>query len=230
MSRECRWDSSRDLGGVERAAFALLGRGPAGVPHEVVGDELPAPLERVEQRDRPVRPGQREAGVDLDHGQPPPGRGDRVAFPGVRLLPHPQRVQLGLEGRPVGGRRRARCLGGAGRRRWVWRFIRHDGLLLVFRRQYVQPARVPTRDRMWPGTAVPGGRAGSGMGCCQAVASGSSPAHRPSAASGLSASVGGPVRIFTDASASGSASSRTAASSLRLGAGRSPTTRAQRAR
>ena len=64
----------------------------------------------------PCGPGQREAGVDLDHGQAPPGRGDRVAFPGVRLLPDPQPVQFGLEGGPVDGRGQARCAGGAGRR------------------------------------------------------------------------------------------------------------------
>jgi hypothetical protein len=57
-----------DLGGVEGAAFALLGRRSAGVPHEVVGDELSAPFERVEQGERPVRPDQREVGVCLDHG------------------------------------------------------------------------------------------------------------------------------------------------------------------
>ena len=73
----------RDLGGDPRAAFALLGRGPAVVPHVVVGDELSAPFERVEQG-RPVRPARRAGGgVDLDHGQAPPGGGDRVAFPGV---------------------------------------------------------------------------------------------------------------------------------------------------
>jgi hypothetical protein len=31
----------------------------------------------------------------------PPGRGDRVAFPGAGLLPDPQPVQFGLEGGPV---------------------------------------------------------------------------------------------------------------------------------
>ena len=105
-----------DLGGVPRAAFALLGRGVAGVPHEVVGDQLPTALERLEQGDRPVRAGQRNAGIHLDHGQPTPGRGDRVAFAGVRLLPDPQRIQFGLEGGPVDGRGQARCAAGAGRR------------------------------------------------------------------------------------------------------------------
>jgi hypothetical protein len=85
-------------------------------PHEVVGDELPAPFERVEQGERPAGPGQREACVHLGHGQAPPGRGDRVGFAGVRLLPDPQRVQFGLEGGPVDGRGQARCAGGVGRR------------------------------------------------------------------------------------------------------------------
>jgi hypothetical protein len=58
----------RDLGGVEGAAFTLLGRGSAAVPHEVVGDELSAPFESVEQGERPVGPDQREVGVYLDHG------------------------------------------------------------------------------------------------------------------------------------------------------------------
>jgi len=80
----------------------------AGVPHEVVGDQLPAPFERLQQGERPVGSGKREAGVYLDHGQPPPGRGDRVAFPGVRLFPDPQRIQFGLKGGSVDGRGQAR--------------------------------------------------------------------------------------------------------------------------
>jgi hypothetical protein len=57
----------RDLGGDPRAAFALLGRGVAGPPHEVVGDEQSAPFERFEQGERPVGPDQRESWVQLDH-------------------------------------------------------------------------------------------------------------------------------------------------------------------
>jgi hypothetical protein len=102
-----------DLGGHPRAAFALLGGGMPVPPHEVVGDQLTAPFERVEQRDRSARPGHREAGVHLDHGQPPPRRGDRVAFSGVRLFPDPQPVEFGLEGCPVNGSGQAR-LGGGG--------------------------------------------------------------------------------------------------------------------
>src|SRR6185437_10339455 len=43
-----------DLGGDPGAALALLGGGMAVPPHEVVGDQLPAALERLEQRDRTV--------------------------------------------------------------------------------------------------------------------------------------------------------------------------------
>ena len=38
----------RDLGRTPRAALALFGCGMAGVPHEVIGDELPTALERIE--------------------------------------------------------------------------------------------------------------------------------------------------------------------------------------
>jgi hypothetical protein len=90
---------------VEGAAFALsLGR-LAGEPHVVVGDELPAAFERLQQRDRPVRADQGDRGVDLDHRQPPPGRGDRVALVGVRLFPNPQGVDFGLPGGAVDHRR-----------------------------------------------------------------------------------------------------------------------------
>jgi hypothetical protein len=86
------------------------------MPHEVVGDELPAAFERVEQGERPAGPGQPEARVYLRHGQAPPGRADRVAFPGVGLLPDPQPVQFGLEHDPVDSCGQARCFGGTGGR------------------------------------------------------------------------------------------------------------------
>ena len=57
---------------------------------------------------------QLELGVYLDHGQAASGRGDRVAFPGVRLFSKPQPVEFGLEGGPVDGR--GQCIGGADRR------------------------------------------------------------------------------------------------------------------
>jgi hypothetical protein len=45
--------------------------------------------------------------VDLDHRQPPTGRGDHVTLPGVRLLAAPRRVELLLPAVAVGdGRRR----------------------------------------------------------------------------------------------------------------------------
>ena len=71
---------------VEGAALALpLGR-RAVVPHRVVDDELVATLEQVDERDRPISADDLDRAVDLDHRQPPPGRGDRVALTGVRLL------------------------------------------------------------------------------------------------------------------------------------------------
>jgi hypothetical protein len=87
----------RDLGGDPGAPFALLGGGMAVPPHEVVGDELPAPFERLQHGERPAGPGQREAGVYLDHGQAQPDRGDRVAFPGVCLLPGEKPRPFGLK-------------------------------------------------------------------------------------------------------------------------------------
>ena len=122
----------RDLGGDPRAAFALLGRGPAGVPHEVVGDEKPSPFERVEQGERPIGPDQWRSGVYLDHGEAPSGRGDGVAFPGVRLLPNPQPVQFGLEGGPVDHRRQRSGVEAVGNRQPdVLRLIPLIGILLT---------------------------------------------------------------------------------------------------
>jgi len=69
-----------------------------------VGDQLQPTLEDVDQRHRSVGTDQRGGGIDLDHGQPPAGRCDRVTLAGVRLLPKAQRVQFGLEGGPVDGR------------------------------------------------------------------------------------------------------------------------------
>src|SRR3954453_3604641 len=54
------------LARVQRAAFALLLRRLAGIPHVVVGDALTAALEGLEQRDRPPRADQRDRRVDLD--------------------------------------------------------------------------------------------------------------------------------------------------------------------
>ena len=104
-SRECRIGQLAHLAVVERAALALGLGGLAGVPHVEVRDQLPAALEGVQQRDRPVRADQRDGGVDLDHRQPPARRGDRVAFAGVRLLANPQRVDFGLPGGAVDHRR-----------------------------------------------------------------------------------------------------------------------------
>jgi hypothetical protein len=65
--------------------------GPFGGASRVAGessaDELPAPFEDIQQGERAVRPGQGEAGVNLDYRQVPPGRGDRVAFVGSAPSP-----------------------------------------------------------------------------------------------------------------------------------------------
>ena len=68
------------------APFALLRRWTANVPHEVVGDELPTALERVEKRHRAPRANQRDTRVYLDHWEPSAGRRNGVSFVGVRLL------------------------------------------------------------------------------------------------------------------------------------------------
>src|SRR3954453_4394226 len=90
-----------DLGGDPGAAFALLGRGMTGVPHEVIGDQLAAPLECVEQRDGTVGINERRCRVYFDHRQPTAARGDRVSFARVRLFANPQLIQFALEGGPV---------------------------------------------------------------------------------------------------------------------------------
>src|SRR5229473_1737645 len=91
----------RQLRGDPRAAFTLLGCGSAGVPHEVVGDELSTALEHIEKRHRAVRANQRDAGVHLHHRQPPAGCRNGVALSCVSLLSDPQFVQLRLEGAPI---------------------------------------------------------------------------------------------------------------------------------
>jgi hypothetical protein len=67
--------------------------------------ELVATLEQVEERDRPVNAGDLDRAVELDHRQPPPGRGDRVALAGVRLLADQQLLARRLpRGQVDGGR------------------------------------------------------------------------------------------------------------------------------
>jgi hypothetical protein len=98
------------------AALALVLERLTQVPHVLVDDQLLAALEQVEQRGRPVRSDDGGPGVDLGHRQPTPGRRDRVALVGVRLLAYQQLVAGGLprlladDGRDGGGR-----LGGARR-------------------------------------------------------------------------------------------------------------------
>lgn len=76
----------------------LLRRRAAGVPHEIVGDELSPALENIEKRHWAVRAYQRGGGVHLHHWQPPSGCRDGITFSSVSLLSNQQCVQLGLEG------------------------------------------------------------------------------------------------------------------------------------
>jgi hypothetical protein len=71
------------------------------VPHEVVGEELPASLKRIQQRHRPTLADKSRRTIHLDHGEPPAGGCNRIAFSCVSFLSNPQRVQLGLEGDPI---------------------------------------------------------------------------------------------------------------------------------
>src|SRR5207249_2734228 len=63
--------------------------------------ELVATMEQVDERDRPVNAGDLDRAVELDHRQPPPGRGDRVALTGVRLLANQQLLARRLPGGQV---------------------------------------------------------------------------------------------------------------------------------
>ena len=82
-----------DLRRIQAATLALLRRRAAGVPHEVVGDELLPPLKRIPQRQCATLADQRCRAIHLDHGQPPAGGCHRVAGPCVSFLSHPQCVQ-----------------------------------------------------------------------------------------------------------------------------------------
>ena len=72
---------------------------------EVVGDEQLAPLKCIQQRHRPTLADKWCRAIHFDHGQPPPGGCNRVAFSCVRLLSNPECVQFGLEGAPINYRR-----------------------------------------------------------------------------------------------------------------------------
>src|SRR5205814_3479780 len=83
------------------AALALPLVRRAVVPHVLVDHELVATLEQVQERDRPVNTDDLDRAVELDHRQPPPGRGDRVALTGVRLLADQQLLARRLPGGQV---------------------------------------------------------------------------------------------------------------------------------
>src|SRR5437660_3829776 len=83
------------------AALALHMVRRAIVPHVLVDHELVATLEQIDERDRPVDAGDLDRAVELDHRQPPPGRGDRVALARVGLLADQQLFARRLPGGQV---------------------------------------------------------------------------------------------------------------------------------
>jgi len=83
-----------------------------------VDNELVAALEQVEERDWSIRAGDLDRAVELDHRQPPPGRGDRVALTGVRLLADQQFLARRLPGVQVDDGRLAGEVCRSRRRAW----------------------------------------------------------------------------------------------------------------
>src|SRR5918995_4389230 len=83
--------------GVPCAALALPLPWLPVVEHVAVDDQLVAPLEDIAKRDRAVGADHGSVGRHLCHGQPAPGRGDRVALAGVCLLALAQLEELLLE-------------------------------------------------------------------------------------------------------------------------------------
>lgn len=90
-------------------AFTLVRGGAAVVPHVIGHEQLGEALEDVDQGDGSVASDERSRRVHLGHGQPSPYGGDRVALPGVRLLPASQSVDCGQPLRAGGDRRRVHC-------------------------------------------------------------------------------------------------------------------------
>jgi hypothetical protein len=73
----------------------------AGVPHEVVGDEHPASLKRVQKCHSATFANERCGTIHLDHRQSSAGGCNGITLACVRLLSNPQCVQLGPKGAPI---------------------------------------------------------------------------------------------------------------------------------
>src|SRR5262245_11789362 len=86
----------------EHRASGTAGRGPAGDPwreHEVVEDELAAPLEQIDERRAPFGTFEHVLLVDLRHGRPAALGGKRIALASRLLF---LREQFLMCGKPVG--------------------------------------------------------------------------------------------------------------------------------
>lgn len=113
---------SRELRGEGRASAAL----PLGVrePHVVVGDELGAAVEEIDEAHGAVGSLQGVVG-QLHHRQAPALRGDGVQLARRGLLTHPQRIELPAPGLCVDDRRH-RSGRGFGRHRRLLPFSDHS--------------------------------------------------------------------------------------------------------
>jgi hypothetical protein len=67
--------------------LALLRRRPAGVPHEVVGDEHPAPLNRIQKCHRPTFGNERRGTIHFHHGETSAGGRNGVTLCEFSLEP-----------------------------------------------------------------------------------------------------------------------------------------------
>src|SRR5579864_7332729 len=73
----------------------------AGVPHEIVGNELSARLKCIQECNRAAFANERCGTIYSDHGKPSADGGNGVAFFCISLFSNAQCVQLGLEGAPI---------------------------------------------------------------------------------------------------------------------------------
>src|ERR1700733_12458976 len=99
-----------NLRGVEGAPLTLVRRSAAGVPHEVIGDEHPAPFKRLQEGHRATFANEWCRTIYLDHRKPSAGSRNGVTFFCVRLLLSAQCIQLRLEGAPINYSGRSRFI------------------------------------------------------------------------------------------------------------------------
>ena len=92
------------LARVERAAYALVGRRAACVPHVIRRKKLGAALKCLEQRHGAGPSNERRGGIHLDSWEPAASGSDGITLAGVSFLPNPERSNLGFPGLPIDDR------------------------------------------------------------------------------------------------------------------------------